>query len=81
MVADAKTLQLLRAVGSLTAPVSGSSSLDDVLNTFHGARSKHIFRILSTIIDPCQKPKTLARTLEELPKLTKSLGDDVSPNG
>jgi len=79
LVADAKARDLLKEVSSLTAPVAGSgASLEEVLQAFHGARDRHIFRVLSTIVDPLQKPSTRNRALEDLPKRTKSLGDAVS---
>lgn len=79
LVADATARELLEGVAALTAPVSGSGKVrEEVLDSFHRARDKHIFRILSTITDPCQKSKTRARALDDLPKRTKSLGDGVS---
>ena len=69
-------MELLEEVAALTAPAQGST--DEVLEAFHGARDNHIFRILATITDPLQKPKSRARALEELPKRIKHLGDQVS---
>lgn len=69
----------MERVSSLTAPPTGTkTSLDDILEAFHGARDRHIFRILSTITDPLQKANTRIRALDDLPKRTKSLGDAVS---
>jgi hypothetical protein len=77
MAADAKAKELLARVASLTAPPS-KGVLCDLLDSFHGAKDKHIFRILSTITDPMQIPKTRQRASVELPKRTKALGGSVS---
>jgi hypothetical protein len=78
LAADAKAMGILEIVASLTAPVSGSGSKTDVLKAFHGARDKHIFRILGTITNPAHSTSARGRALDELPKRTKTLGDPVS---
>jgi hypothetical protein len=53
MVADARAIEMLELVAKMTAPADGTKvSIEDVLRDFHGARDKHIFRILATIVDP-----------------------------
>lgn len=79
MEADARAIQILEQLAKLTSPVeSAKVSLDDVLASFHGARDKHIFRILATIVDPAHTAEARRRAFDELPKRTKSLGDAVS---
>jgi hypothetical protein len=79
MEADARAMELLELVAKMTAPVDGTkTSIDDVLQDFHAARDKHIFRILATIVNPAHTAQARARALEELPKRTKALGDAVS---
>ena len=77
LVADARAVELLESISTMTAPQVGKSAAD-VLELFHGARDKHIFRILATICDPTHSTKARMRALDELPKRTKSLSDDVS---
>ena len=53
MEADARAMQILEQLAKLTSPVDNPKvSMDDVLASFHGARDKHIFRILATVTDP-----------------------------
>jgi hypothetical protein len=79
MEADARAMQILEQLAKLTSPIENPKvSLDDVLVSFHGARDKHIFRILATIVDPSHTAEARRRAFEELPKRTKSLGDAVS---
>jgi hypothetical protein len=79
MEADARAMQILEQLAKLTSPVENPKvSLDDVLVSFHGARDKHIFRILATIVDPSHTSEAKRRAFDELPKRTKSLGDAVS---
>jgi hypothetical protein len=79
MEADARAMQILEQLAKMTSPVdSAKVSLDDVLIAFHGARDKHIFRILATIVDPSHTSQARIRALEELPKRTKALGDTVA---
>lgn len=77
--ADARAMEVLELVARMTAPVDGTkTSIEDVLQDLHGARDKHIFRILATIVDPAHTTQSRARALEELPRRTKVLGDAVS---
>lgn len=78
LLADANARECLDAVASLTAPPTGSTALEDILSAIHGAKDKHIFRLLSSIVDPVQKPKTRARAFEDLPRRTKPLGEAAS---
>lgn len=79
MEADARAMEVLELVAKMTAPVDGTKrAIEDILQDFHGARDKHIFRILATIADPAHTMQARARALEELPKRTKALGDAVS---
>jgi hypothetical protein len=75
-------MELLEATASLCPtvnPATGSTlSTHDVLATLHGARDKHIFRILATITDPTHTVQARIRALDELPKRTKALGNTVS---
>jgi hypothetical protein len=76
--ADAKALDLLEAVASLTAPPNSSSNTNErnpVLETFHKAKDKHVFRILSTITNPTHSTKARSRAIEEMPKRVKSMGE------
>ena len=77
---DARAMEVLESIAKLTAPVDtgAKTSMQDVLQDFHSARDKHIFRLLSTIANPNHSAKARARALEELPKRTKPLGDAVS---
>lgn len=77
MEADARAMEILERVANLTAPPNGSP-LEDVLQAFHGARDKHIFRIFSTIVDAGHSAEARIRALDELPKRTKALGGPVS---
>ena len=82
--ADAEAMEKLEQVATFTASVgSGSSPANSeacyaVLEKFHAAKDKHIFRILSTIVDPTHSPSARARAFDELPKRTKSLGNETS---
>lgn len=79
MEADARAMQILEQLAKLTSPVDNPKvSMDDVLASFHGARDKHIFRILATVTDPAHTSEARRRAFDELPKRTKSLGDAVS---
>lgn len=71
---------MLESVAKMTAPVDAGSkiSMQEVLQDFHSARDKHIFRLLSTITNPDHSAKARKRALEELPKRAKSLGDGVA---
>ena len=82
--ADADAMEKLEVIASYTALIGDSGSpLDQearhaVLKKFHAAKDKHIFRILSTIASPLHSPSARARAFDELPKRTKSLGNDTS---
>ena len=79
MEADARAIQILEQLAKMTAPTDNPKvSMDDILTSFHGARDKHIFRILATIVDPAHTSEARRRALDELPKRTKALGDAVS---
>jgi len=52
-------------------------STDDILQKIHSARDKHIFRILAVVADPRHGKSIRARALDEMPKRTKALGDNV----
>eukprot|EP00804_Cyclotella_cryptica_P029241 CCRYP_011675-RB/>CCRYP_011675-RB protein AED:0.01 eAED:0.01 QI:1427/1/1/1/1/0.75/4/248/1365 len=81
--ADAEAMEKLEVVASLTAPIGSGSPLNSdaafaVLKKLHTAKDKHIFRILSTIATPIHSPVARARAFDELPKRTKSLGNETS---
>jgi hypothetical protein len=80
LAADAKAMEILMGVAQMTAPVVGQgiSQQSQVLQAFHEARDKHIFRILATIAQANHSHAARARALEELPKRTHPLGDAVS---
>lgn len=82
MAAEAKAMELLEVAASLTSPIatniSSAPTIEDVLTSFHGARDKHIFRILAAIANPNHTMQARIRALDELPKRTKSLGNGVS---
>ena len=75
-------MELLESAVNFCPPSTGSgssqSSVEEILSTLHGARDKHIFRILATITHPNHSMQARARAFEELPKRTKSLGKFVS---
>lgn len=77
---DARAMEMLESIAKMTAPVDAGSktSIQEVLQAFHSARDKHIFRCLSTITSPDHSVEARTRALDELPKRTKSLGDGVS---
>ena len=74
LTADAEAMEKLREVANLSSPITGSSDHDDVLQSLHSARDKHIFRILATISSPNHSPSSRQRAFDDLPKRTKSLG-------
>lgn len=72
-------MELLESIAKLSAPLDGAKlSLESVLKSFHAARDKHIFRILSTIASCDHTMQARTRALQELPDRTKSLGDGVA---
>ena len=71
---EARTMDLLHKVVALAPPASANDQ-SKVAEAIHGARDKHIFRLLSTVVEPKQTSKARARALDELPKRTKSLGE------
>ena len=68
-------MEKLREVCNLSSPITGSSDHDDVLQSLHSARDKHIFRILATISSPNHTPSSRQRAFDDLPKRAKSLGN------
>lgn len=73
---NANALDLLEAVASFTEfATSNDGERNPVLERFHMAKDRHIFRILSTIVTPTHSVKARVRAFEELPKRVKSLGD------
>jgi hypothetical protein len=78
LTANAKAEELLERVASLTGPPQGNAPEGErhpVLEKFHAAKDKHIFRILSTIATPTHSTAARIRALEELPKRVKHLGE------
>lgn len=75
LTADAEAMAKLREVSNLSSPITGSSDHDDVLQSLHSARDKHIFRILATISSPNHTPSSRQRAFDDLPKRAKSLGN------
>ena len=82
LAAEAEAVERLEVVASLSAPLSGQSSIPSdirpVLEKLHAARDKHIFRILATIASPDHSASARLRAFDELPKRTKSLGDSTA---
>lgn len=78
IAAETKAMELLEVIASLVAPVNEKTTTVDVLEKFHNARDKHIFRILATISNPSHSSQARIRAMEELPKRVKTVGDDVS---
>jgi hypothetical protein len=78
MIADTEAKALLGKVAELTGPPRGAASLDHVLSLLHGAKDKHIFRLLSTVVDPLQTPTSRQHALTDLPKRTAAFGESVS---
>lgn len=76
--ADAKAHELLEKVAALTGITTEPGERNPTLVKFHKAKDRHVFRILSTIVNPAHTSKARIRALEELPKRVKSLGDAVS---
>mmetsp|Transcript_210 Transcript_210/g.393 ORF Transcript_210/g.393 Transcript_210/m.393 type:complete len:1914 (-) Transcript_210:1028-6769(-) len=79
--ADGEAMEKLELVASLSAPLpetgkspGSKADLETILKKVHGAKDKHIFRILSTISLPAHSPSARVRAFDELPKRTKSLG-------
>jgi hypothetical protein len=76
LVADANARELLEVAAKLTAPPRPPTNRSgDVLALIHGAKDKHIFRLLATLVDPLQTPKTRARTLADLPRRVAPFGE------
>ena len=81
--ADAEAMEKLEVVAALTAPASGGSSsspseIRPILDKLHNARDNHIFRVLATITSPRHSASARSRAFDELPKRTKSLGDQAA---
>lgn len=82
MTAEANAIALLEIVGKasnlVSSKASSSPAIEDITGAFHSARDKHIFRILSSVVDPNHSMQARKHALDELPKRTKSLGNGVS---
>jgi hypothetical protein len=76
--ADAKAMEKLMMVASLTPTASISKAGLVWLKKFHAAKDDTIFDILSTIASSVHSPSARARAINELPKRTKSLGNETS---
>jgi hypothetical protein len=81
--ADAEAMDKLEVVAALSAPASGGAStspseLRPILDKLHNARDNHIFRVLATITSPSHSASARSRAFDELPKRTKSLGDQAA---
>lgn len=81
--ADSDAMERLEIVAKHSAPVApvkspgkekDANDLGAILKKVHGAKDKHIFRILSTIASPTHSPNARMRAFDELPKRTKGLG-------
>lgn len=78
MTANAHALDLLEAVASFTDLSAGTiGERNPILERFHSAKDKHIFRILSTIATPVHSTNARIRALDELPKRVKTQGDSA----
>jgi hypothetical protein len=76
LIADANARELLEVAAKLTAPPrSPTNRTGDVLALIHAAKDKHIFRLLSTLVDPLQTPKTRDRALADLPRRVAPFGE------
>ncbi|GKY98371.1 hypothetical protein MPSEU_000794700 [Mayamaea pseudoterrestris] len=73
--AQANTLDLLEKVATLAPPAPGNDQAK-VLEDFHKARDKHIFRQLALVVDPKQSNKVRFKALDDLPKRMKSAASD-----
>lgn len=58
-------------------PAPKGASLEDVLDKLHGARDKHIWRLLAGLANADHGKSARKRAADELPKRTKSLGDPL----
>ena len=81
--ADAEAMEKLEVVAALTAPASGGissfpSDIRPILEKLHNARDNHIFRVLATITSPTHSASARSRAFDELPKRTKSLGEQAA---
>lgn len=78
MTANANALDLLEAVAAYTEfSTNDAGERNPVLERFHAAKDRHIFRILSTIATPTHTIPARVRAFDELPKRVKTLGDNA----
>jgi hypothetical protein len=80
MTADAKALAILNDVAQRVGTPSSipATSVPQIVHSFHKSKDKHVFRVLASICDPTHSVSARSRALDELPKRTRPLGDDVS---
>jgi len=79
ITANADAMEKLELVASFTAPSTGANAeISPILEKLHNARDNHIFRVLATIANPSHSSSARDRAFDELPKRTKSLGDQTA---
>ena len=78
LTAEAQAMEKLETVAQLSSPIGSPSDLEEVLQSLHVARDKHIFRLLATIANPNHSASARARAFEDLPKRAKSLGNNTA---
>ena len=71
LAADARAMEVLRRLSLLMGhgmdEKGGDEQQHKMLLAFHGFRDKQVFRLLSTIANPCHSPNARQRALEHVP--------------
>jgi len=84
MEANTSAFQKLETLAKLTSPPSANSSqgsTDDligVLQKFHTAKDRHIFRLLASVSSPSHSSEARIRAFDDLPKRAQSIGTSAS---
>ncbi|CAJ1959627.1 unnamed protein product [Cylindrotheca closterium] len=78
MAADAEALDKLEVMACMTGGRSmGAAERSPILESFHRAKDKNIFRILATISNATHSNISRSVAFEELPKRVKNMGEDT----
>lgn len=78
MVADAEALDKLELMSYISGgQFMSATERSPVLESFHRAKDKNIFRILATISNPTHSNTSRSAAFEELPKKVKNMGEDT----